>query len=280
MKIRSVVRVALFLFTLMGVVCGLSPSLVVQAATSPSITIVNVSAGDASSATSGKIPETCKSVNSILVDSQSWQEDFLTVRFDSASKSCTIDVNMIAYNKLGTEPKQNAMQVALDGIYNSDISRTAKNKIYNELCALDETTAALVRELSSDVRADFWKAYSFLKPFNGTVGWLLGVISLLMFMLLGLTMVWDIAYITLPIFQSVLNDEAKDKARGVSYEAYHAVKEQHSKAGTEYVSPIVIYMKSKTVQFIAIFICLLYLVSGQLYGLLGDLMDLFNGFLS
>lgn len=278
MKRHSVVRVALFLFALMGVVYGLSPSLVVQAATNPAITITNVAAGDMNSS-GGKIAEACASINEQL-KSKGWDPDkFLECSFDANSQSCTIRINMTRYNKFSNEGKQQTMQIALDGIYNSDISRTYKNKIYNELCALDETTAALVRELSTDVRADFAKAYSWFKPFSGWVGWILGVISLFMFMLLGLTMVWDIAYITLPIMQLWLTKEAKNKAIGVSYEAYHAVKEQQSKAGTEYVSPMMVYLKSKTTQFIAIFICLLYLVSGKLYVLLANIMDYFSGIL-
>lgn len=274
MRKNFVVRVALLL-CLMGVVLGLSPISLV-AATNPAITITNVYSGDAT-ASGGKIWDACRDINNTLRDEELWGIDFLTVSY--ANNNCTITVNMTQYKKMDNSDKQKTMQIALDGVYNSSISRTAKNKIYNELSALDETTAALVRELSTDVRADFGKAYSWFKPFSGWVGWLLGSIALLMFMLLGITMVVDIAYISLPAVQLLLTDEANNRAKFVSYEAYSAVKEQQSKAGVEYKSPMVLYMKAKTVQFIAIFVCLLYLVSGQLYVLLANLMDYFHGIL-
>lgn len=276
MRNLSVVRVALFLL-IMGVVSGLSPIFVYADATNPAITITNCAAGDASTG-GGKIPETCLSINTRLKEA-GWEDDFITYSYNPTAKSCTLTINMSRYKKYANTEKQKAMQIALDGIYNSDISRTAKNKIYNELCALDETTSALVRELSTDVNADFAKAYATFKPFSGWVGWFLGVVSLLMFVLLGLTMVIDIAYISLPVVQLALNDEGQNKAKLVSVEAYSAVKEQQSKSGSEYVSPMVLYMKAKTVQFIAIFMCLLYLVSGQLYVLLANMMDYFRGIL-
>lgn len=277
MKNRSVVRVALFLL-IMGVVCGLSPIFVQASSTNPVITITNASTGDAVNG-SGRIYSAVATINQNLKDLDFWSDDFLTISYNTANKSCSITVNMTQYKKLENEKQQKTMQVALDGIYNSDISRTAKNKIYNELCSLDETTSALVRELSTDVRADFGKAMGWFRPFSGWVGWLLGSIALLLFMLLGLTMVVDIAYISLPAVQLLLTDDTKNRAKFVSHEAYSAVKEQQSKSGVEYKSPMVLYLKAKTVQFAAIFICLLYLVSGQLYVLLASMMDYFSGVL-
>ena len=276
---KCLVRVALFLFVMMGVVSGLPPVVIQASSTNPAITITNASAGDAVNG-SGNIYSAVAAINQDLKDTEIWGMNFIDVSYNTANKSCTLTINMTQYKKLQNNEQQRTMQIALDGIYNSNISRTAKNKIYNELCALDETTAALVRELSNDVRADFGKAMGWFRPFSGWVGWALGSIALLMFMLLGLTMVIDIAYISLPIVQLALTNESKNKAKFVSYEAYSAVKEQQSKAGVEYKSPMIIYMKAKTVQFIAIFVCLLYLVSGQLYVVLGNMMDYFRGVLS
>lgn len=277
MNKKSVVRVALFL--IMGVVFGLSPIFSTQsfATTNPAITITNVVAGDAS-ASGGKIFEMCSNVNDKLTE-HGWSTEFLICKFDSNQQSCTVTVNMSRYKQLESKLKQETMQVALDGIYNSDISRTAKNKLYNELCALDETTAALVRQLSNDVTADFAKAYAWFKPFSGVLGWILGIVSLGMFTLLGLTVVFDIAYITIPGVQWFLTKSDGSGAKLVSVEAFSAVKEQQSKAGEQYVSPMGIYLKMKIKQFIAIFICLLYLVSGKLYVLLANMMDYFRGIL-
>lgn len=270
----------------MGVVVWLSPNLVVSAdTTNPVISIVGSPSQDGT-ASSGFIKTAVDNINSTIHinnlmlsnDSAVADPNFLTYSYDSAAKTVNITINMNDYNKLSSKNKQAVMQYALDGIYNSQISKTNRNKIYNALCKQDETTSSLVRQLSTDVTADFGHAYEYFKPFSGPIGVVLGIIAFVIFILLGFTLLLDIAYITLPFLQGWLT-KTDGTARLVSIEATNAVKEQESKAGSEYVNPLGIYLKSKIKQYIAIFICLLYLLSGQIYTLLANFMDYFSGLL-
>lgn len=270
----------------MGVVVWLSPNLVVSAdTTNPVISIVSPPSQDGT-ASSGFIKTAVDNINSTIHinnlmlsnDSAVADPNFLTYNYDSAAKTVNITINMNDYNKLSSKNKQAVMQYALDGIYNSQISKTNRNKIYNALCKQDETTSSLVRQLSTDVTADFGHAYEYFKPFSGPLGVILGIIAFVIFILLGFTLLLDIAYITLPFLQGWLT-KTDGTARLVSIEATNAVKEQESKAGSEYVNPLGIYLKSKIKQYIAIFICLLYLLSGQIYTLLANFMDYFSGLL-
>lgn len=270
----------------MGVVVWLSPNLVVSAdTTNPVISIVSPPSQDGT-ASSGFIKTAVDNINSTIHinnlmlsnDSAVADPNFLTYNYDSAAKTVNITINMNDYNKLSSKNKQAVMQYALDGIYNSQISKTNRNKIYNALCKQDETTSSLVRQLSTDVTADFGHAYEYFKPFSGPLGVTLGIIAFVIFILLGFTLLLDIAYITLPFLQGWLT-KTDGTARLVSIEATNAVKEQESKAGSEYVNPLGIYLKSKIKQYIAIFICLLYLLSGQIYTLLANFMDYFSGLL-
>lgn len=270
----------------MGVVVWLSPNLVVSAdTTNPVISVVSPPSQDGT-ASSGFIKTAVDNINSTIHinnlmlsnDSAVADPNFLTYNYDSAAKTVNITINMNDYNKLSSKNKQAVMQYALDGIYNSQISKTNRNKIYNALCKQDETTSSLVRQLSTDVTADFGHAYEYFKPFSGPLGVVLGIIAFVIFILLGFTLLLDIAYITLPFLQGWLT-KTDGTARLVSIEATNAVKEQESKAGSEYVNPLGIYLKSKIKQYIAIFICLLYLLSGQIYTLLANFMDYFSGLL-
>lgn len=270
----------------MGVVVWLSPNLVVSAdTTNPVISIVSPPSQDGT-ASSGFIKTAVDNINSTIHinnlmlsnDSAVADPNFLTYNYDSAAKTVNITINMNDYNKLSSKNKQAVMQYALDGIYNSQISKTNRNKIYNALYKQDETTSSLVRQLSTDVTADFGHAYEYFKPFSGPLGVVLGIIAFVIFILLGFTLLLDIAYITLPFLQGWLT-KTDGTARLVSIEATNAVKEQESKAGSEYVNPLGIYLKSKIKQYIAIFICLLYLLSGQIYTLLANFMDYFSGLL-
>lgn len=271
---------------IMGVVIWLSPNLMVSAdTTNPVISIVNPPSQDGTDS-SGFIKSAVDDINSTIHSNNLMLSDvsavanpnFLDYNYDSSSSTVNVTVNMNDYNKLSSKNKQAVMQYALDGIYNSQISKTNRNKIYNALCKQDETTSSLVRQLSTDVTADFGHAYEYFKPFSGPLGILLGLIAFVIFILLGFTLLLDIAYITLPFFQDWLSKD-DGTAKYVSLEASNAVKEQASKAGTEYVNPLGIYLKSKVKQYIAIFICLLYLLSGQIYTLLANFMDYFSGIL-
>lgn len=286
MSLRCKKFVALLLFV-MGVVLQLPP-LLINADANPIISISNPASQDAATGNVGKIFDAISTVNSDIHDAglltgkdnyAGYTEDFLSGNYDSSSKVVNITINMSAYNRLTNKNRQTVMQIALEDIYNSNISRSNRNKIYNELCNLDETTANLVRQLSTDVTADFGEAYQMFKPFTGTIGIILGVLSLLIFILLGITMVLDIAYITIPVFQMFLTPEHGENPKFVSLEAYSAVKEAESKAGTQdYKSPMSVYFRTKTKQLVMIFICLLYLVSGNLYTLIASWIDYFAGF--
>lgn len=269
---------------IMGVVIWLSPNLVVSADTSnPVISISNPPNQDANTS-GGAIADLCFTINNnihargIMKSNVAAVADTDFVTYSFSSNVANITINMTEYNKLGNKAKQDLMQVALDTTYNSNVSKTNRNKIYNALCKQDEPTSALVRQLSEDVNADFAGAYKYFKPFSGPLGVVLGLLTLTIFVILGLTLVIDIAFITLPFVQScLLNNDGK--AKFVSIEAVNAVKEQESKSGSEYVNPMGIYLKSKTKQYIAIFICILYLMSGKIFSLLARFMDYFSGIL-
>lgn len=269
---------------IMGVVIWLSPNLVVSADTSnPVISISNPPNQDANTS-GGAIADLCLTINNnihargIMKSNVAAVADTDFVTYSFSSNVANITINMTEYNKLGNKAKQDLMQVALDTTYNSNVSKTNRNKIYNALCKQDEPTSALVRQLSEDVNADFAGAYKYFKPFSGPLGVVLGLLTLVIFVILGLTLVIDIAFITLPFVQScLLNNDGK--AKFVSIEAVNAVKEQESKSGSEYVNPMGIYLKSKTKQYIAIFICILYLMSGKIFSLLARFMDYFSGIL-
>ena len=299
--------VRLLFLLIMGVVLQLPPVFVSagtrSSVTTPVISISNPPSKEMKGGNGGSLFNFCESVNEKVHDKKIFiqvtpQEriagkdgkevykisdpaasKFLIYSEDKVNHVVNIEFNMVEYKKLSTSDKQTVMKIALDDIYHrNNISRTTRNKIYNELCDLDTSTSALVRELSDDVGADYASAYSYLKPFTGVFGTLLGILALGIFVMLALTIVIDLAYITIPGVQLLLTNSNESKAKFVSLEAFNAIKEAESKAGSEYTNPVGVYLKSKTKQYVAIFLCLLYLVSGQIFGVLGSLIDYFRGF--
>lgn len=263
---KKVRRVCLLLF-LAGVL--LFPFLNVCCGANPRITISNPPDGDKT-----RIEDLVNKVNKM----SDVKFDFLTYSFKDGN--VTIEIDMVDYKNLTQKGRQRLMQLTLSTVQNSEVSRINRNKIYNFIADEDVAVSSLVRQLSDDVRADFAGAYSYFKPFGTGLGIFLGFMVLAIMAALGLTIVFDLSYITIPLVQLGLEKKKNHgKPWGVSIEAWKAVEEAESKSGSDYANPLFVYFRSKSKQMVAISLCLLYLVSGQLYNFIADVMDYFRGLL-
>lgn len=138
--------------------------------------------------------------------------------------------------------------------------------------------------LLKDTKPDFVAANAIWKPFSGPVGVLLGLGAVVIMSLLGLVIVADIAYIALPPVRIFAEEGKKGGIRShlFSYEATQAVKIAENGGGNgngETKQALGIYFKRRVVMLIVLGICLMYLVNGQIYTLVGWILDLVSGFL-
>ena len=198
-----------------------------------------------------------------------------TVKGGNCSGTLTLDFT--EYTNLDQSDKSEVMKTLLDNIKSSGISTVASNKIYNFIQSQDESTASLVRQLSNDVSADFAEAYMMFKPFSGVLGVILGCFSIIIFVTLTLMILVDLSYITIPLIRDYLT-QPQGKPKYVSNEAWYAVKEVESESNTN-KNTLTVYFKKKSSQFFILSICILYLLSGQIYILIGNAIDMFRGIL-
>lgn len=160
--------------------------------------------------------------------------------------------------------------------------------------------AQVLAAVMKDAKPNFAKASNMLSPFNGVVGTVLGVISIVTISLLGFSVGLDILVIAVPPIQlAVLGEGAGGGGSGsqeghtsalakiVSVEARRAIAESegggsggsNGNQGGKFKSPIIGYLGKKWISLACIFIAILYLVSGSLYTLIVQVIDLFSGFL-
>ena len=102
-------------------------------------------------------------------------------------------------------------------------------------------------------------------------------------------MVLDIAYIAIPVFQLFVNGDGGgqggEKKSFISYEAIQAVQQAQGGGGGSGQDgglkkvAVFIYLKSRALMLFVLAICILYLVSGNIFSLIGYLIDLMSGFL-
>lgn len=272
------VRYAIVITLLLGIAILLSPFKVMATGSdveaNPTLTLSYSSGED--TAITGYVSK----VNNYTVNTTGVSLLTFTNKGSTASDSTNAGVltlDFTTYRNLSQEEKSDVMQFALENIKDSGISTMASNKIYNFIESQDESTASLVRQLSNDVNADFAEAYMMFKPFSGALGIVLGVFAIAIFVTLTLMVLVDLSYIVIPIIRDFLT-QPQGKPKFVSNEAWYAVKEvdgeNHSNKNV-----LTVYLKKKTMQFVALSICILYLLSGQIYILIGNLMDMFRGML-
>lgn len=141
----------------------------------------------------------------------------------------------------------------------------------------DGVGSKFMGEILKNTKPDFVTANKIYEPFSGVVGTLLGLGAVLIMTFLGLVIVCDIAYIVLPPFRLVVGDSGGKSARFISHDAIHAVRKAEGAEANK--QALGIYFKKRIFALILLGICLLYLVQGQIYTLVGYILDLVSGFL-
>lgn len=151
----------------------------------------------------------------------------------------------------------------------------------------------LLATLLQNTKPDYVAANRIYEPFSGVVGTILGVLSVIVMALLGITMALDIVFITIPAVQLMMGadgsgqggqDSANKMSRLISAEARQAVQAQGDSGGGGGQSgdgklALGIYFKKRWKSLVLLGICLLYLVQGQIYSLVAWIIDLLSGFL-
>ena len=182
------------------------------------------------------------------------------------------------YTSLTVDAREDFMETALLLTKESGLGSQIKNKMYNFIAEQDSTTSASVKLLRSDASTDFVKAASWFKPFGSVAGTLLGILALFIFMFVGLSIVFDIAYLVLPGFKVVVEKGESKRPRWISREAYSSAKdsEESISRSNGFKGSLGLYFKRRVPSIILMSIALSYLISGQIYDLIAFFIDSFS----
>lgn len=169
---------------------------------------------------------------------------------------------------------------------NPDVSEDTVQNWFKELQTLDGVGSKLMTTILSNTKPDFVTANTLYEPFSGVIGTILGLLSVLLMAFLGIVMVMDISYIALPPMRMLVG-ESDDKGKKslksnlISNDAIYAVKvaeESDGRDGSK-KQALGVYLKRRIPMLILLGVCLLYLIQGQIYTLVGWILDLVSGFL-
>lgn len=167
---------------------------------------------------------------------------------------------------------------------NTGVTEQTVQNWWKELQQSNGVGSKFLNTILQNTKPDFVSANAIWKPFAGPVGIVLGLIAVMLMSFLGIVIVSDIAYITLPPIRIFVSDDEKGqklaKSKLFSFDAIYAVQQAESESdGGSPKHALGIYLRRRIIMLILLGICLLYLVQGQLYTLVGWILDLVSGFL-
>lgn len=258
----------------MGVVMWLLPFFVVSAETNPCIILDNITASDESGISS--IVSSCN--NKFKKDYGSGILSYSVNYTVNTGTTVQVSFYLSDYNRLNSDDKYDVMETILTEISNNkSLSTSNRNRFYSFIADCDGMVSKTVRQLNSDITADFNWSYNAIRPFTGKIGSFLGLIATTMFIIMGLSLAVDMFYISNPMVQNFFNSEflkmnkSGGKPKLISLEAYKAVLE--SEEASEYKSPFYSWFRHRIAIAIASGVCLLYLISGQLFDIVSVILD-------
>lgn len=181
--------------------------------------------------------------------------------------------NSEAYSKQSSKVKQNILTIMSDTLDNSTITTPDKNRITNWIDSLDTTNSVVVKTFSGNTKTDLIAASNLWLPFTGPISTFLGLVTLLIAVLLTLSYVWDLAFINIPFIQVALWNNGQqmthdNKPLFVSQDVVRAFRA----TGVD-DSILSSWFKFRVKTTILLGICLAYLVSNQIWLLLGWIAD-------
>lgn len=207
----------------------------------------------------------------------------------NGSSGTSYDVNEDQFKDLTKKEQQRfttkLVEEANAQVGNNGVTSSTVTGLLQKLQSKPGMGSKLLTEILKNTKPDYVRANSIYQPFSGIVGTALGLGAILILAILGIVIVSDIAFITLPPYRGLMG-EGEGEKKGlskflVSHEATSAVREaEGSDSGQgSYKYAVGIYLRRRAIALIILGICLLYLVQGQIYVFVGFIMDLVQGFL-
>lgn len=178
------------------------------------------------------------------------------------------------YQGLYINQRKDFLKYALKSIKDSNLKPKSKNKLYNFLSLQDGDASKILRSLEKDLAADIASGREVYLPFNGPITTTLGLIALGVFIGVGLTIVLDIAYLTLPmVYKAIENNPEGRLPKFISQQAYFVAKQRDEGTVQNYMLS---YLAKRSIAVGLVMIALGYLSSGLIFEVVGNIVQVFS----
>lgn len=238
--------------------------------------------GSKPTTTSGVITEyelTALPSSSVPADDAGTVPAQTVLKVDSAGKKVTFSLE--AYKNSDSKDVKALMQEFINNLKASSVSSNTQQDIMTRIQDSDTSVASMMLPMIfENTSADLYTAYRWVYPLLNSLRVVLGVGTIALIAMIMLSTVFDLAYIGLPMLQAG-GEEGKKKPFGVSFEALTTVKDVQSQVagsnGNGYKNAYFVYFRRRAVTYIILSVCIVYLIAGELSGLIGWLLSLVGG---
>ena len=207
------------------------------------------------------------------------------------------DLDEGQFNKLNSAAQTDLVKDIAEKSYEAEdkkknVSEETVQNWWKELQTKEGAGSKFLNVILENTKPDFVTANKLYQPFSGILGTIMGIIAVIGMAMLGVVLVSDIFYIVIPPVRMLVADEGggsggegrgsrKGASKVFSDDALYAVRvaEDSNDTGGSKKQALGVYLKRRVPMLILLGICLLYLVSGQIYTLVGWVLDLVSGFL-
>lgn len=192
------------------------------------------------------------------------------------SKDGMLSFSSSIYRSLSKDDQRKTMSFALKTIKESQLPSKVKTKVTNFIADQDRTVADSIQALNSDTSSELSSGYSWFIPFASPLSTVLGVFAIIIFVFLTVSIVVDVAYLTVGLFRQFL-ENGEGRPKFVSGEAWETAREvdMSLQSGT-YKDYLVVYFRKRMSILIITSFVLAYLISGQIYSVFTALLDVFR----
>lgn len=175
------------------------------------------------------------------------------------------------YAELSKPDRRTLMETVLGGTRESGLAATRKNKLYNFIADQDTAVTAAIKTFQTQAGADVNSASNWMRPVMGPLSTILGVLCLIIFISMMLSVTIDLAFMTLPPLAAMLSREDGKRPLFVSQAAVSAVKiSEASSTSQGSKDSIIIYLRTRVLAWVLVTTTLLLLITGQIWGLFLD----------
>lgn len=143
----------------------------------------------------------------------------------------------------------------------------------------------ILNETLKQTGPDFVTGNRIFAPFAGPISTIMGLGAILIMALIGVVIVMDVAYITIPPMRLLVGDSdsgaGKAASKIITHAAISAVQDAEGGGGGDGKSKGALgqYMKKQIIMLFVLGLVLVYLIQGQIYFAIGAFLDLLNGFI-